>query len=280
MHYYDTQGLPAYEITGKNGKKRTPYVKEAKELGYVPGVTSINGQLDKPQLTAWLIDMAIGMCADDPFCSMGANRTEWVKKIKQRMAIERDRVSGQGHAIHGALDKYYKTGSISDQHKEFICPVISLIENTWPNLTRKDWIAEKSFNYKGAFGGSVDLHTEGEGGIILDFKTKDTVDKAKFKAYDDHKQQLIAYAYGLKMPDAKVGNIFLSALTPNIIVFEMHEDREELTNAWFKFQILCAYWHYKNYKWDIKSIIEFKENAYKLVYDDAWYLPEKSKEIL
>lgn len=243
-HYYDSSGNPAYEIVGKNGKKRTPYVKEAKELGLVPGVTSISGQLANEAIVQWSTSTVINICMHSPFCEMGASTTEWITSIKNKFREEKDRITGQGHVIHDALEKYYKTGKLVDKTKEFVVPVIEIIERTWPMLQRTDWQAERSFNYDGLYGGKVDLSTEHEKGIILDFKTKDTDDVVKYKAYESHKQQLIAYAYGLKIPQAKCGDIFLSALTPNIVKLDMQDN---LDIHWRKFKVLLKYWHLENY---------------------------------
>lgn len=244
-HYYDTAGHPAYEIIGKNGKSRVPYKKEAKALGLAPGTTSINGQLDKPALTNWVVDKTIDICMRNPFCEMGMGQQEWRDSIKRKLAIDKERITSQGQHIHKALEKYYQTGKISDKYREFIVPVIELIADNWPNLQRSDWIAEASFNYKGFYGGCVDLHHPGDRPIILDFKTKDSDDISKFKAYDEHKQQLCAYAHGLKIINAECGNIFLSALKPNIIALQMHEDVQEY---WDKYKILLQYWHLEHYK--------------------------------
>lgn len=253
-HYYKADGSTCYEIIGKNGKPRTPYKKEAKEMGLAPGVTSINGQLDKPNLINWLVDRAINVCASHPFCEMGMNKNDWMKKVKEKIKEDQERITGQGHTIHDALETYYKTGRILPDYANFIVPVIELIENTWPHLQRTDWIAEKSFCYKGLFGGKVDLHTEWGNGIILDFKTKDTEDASKFKAYDEHKQQLVAYSYGLDIVGAECGNIFLSALKSDIIGLEMHK-QDELQHSWEKFKILTQYWHLENFNNDIKAIL-------------------------
>lgn len=243
-HFYKRDGSTCYSIVGKNGKPRAPYIKEAKELGLAPGVTTIIGQIASGGLQQYFTNLAIETCKNNPFCEMGESGDSWIKSIKTKLAVERDRITNQGSAIHDALEKYYKTGVIDNEQRFFITPVIELMEETWPDLKRTDWIAERSFNYKGFYGGKVDISTEAAGGIILDFKTKDSTDISKFKAYESHKQQLAAYSYGLNMPSAKCGNIFLSALTPDMVKLEMHDD---LSDSWSKFKLLLQYWMLDNY---------------------------------
>lgn len=252
MHYYDSDGLPAYEIMGKNGKMRTPYTKEAKVLGLVPGSTSISQQLGSDNLTNYYVNKAIYFCSKIPYCEMGMSFEAWVAIIKDKSKKDGERITSQGHAIHDALEKYYKTGKISTKYREYIIPVIELISDEWPQLQRIDWIAERSFNFRGVYGGKVDLSTGYDNGIILDFKTKDTDNIEKFVCYEGHKQQLISYAYGLKIPNAKCGNVFLSALKPNITKLIMHDDLHE---NWEKFKVLLQYWHLDKYKQDISHLL-------------------------
>lgn len=245
-HYYDINGEPCYEIVGKNGKKRTPYLKEAKELGLSPGVTTITGQIKSEAINIWGINSAVQICMDNPYCSMGMSKETWLQDINNRIRKERDRITGQGSKIHDALEVYYKTGKIDKKYEDYIQPVIDLIAQQWPQLKRTDWIAEKAFNYKGWYGGKVDLHTPLCGGIVLDFKTKDTTDIKKFKPYESHKQQLVAYSYGLGQPMSQIGDIFLSALAPNILSLEMVKE-DEKTAVWDRFRLLVSYWHLENY---------------------------------
>lgn len=249
MHFYDHNGSPCYEIKGKNGNMRTPYIREAKALKLVPGSTSVSSQIGSDSIVEWKVSMAIEICRQNPFCEMGSSVETWQAKIRNLVKKESDRITNQGKYIHDALEKYYKTGKVNLKYDQYIFPVIELIERTWPHLYRTDWIAEKRFNYKGLYGGSVDLHTEYGDGIVLDFKTKDTIDVKKFKAYEGHKQQLISYSYGLNIPKAECGNIFLSALKPNIVTLEMHNN---LNIYWEKFKLLLRYWHLENYNQHIE----------------------------
>jgi hypothetical protein len=52
-HWYTKLGEPAYEIIGKNGNKRNTNVKDAREHGLVPSVTTIIGQIRQVGLERW-----------------------------------------------------------------------------------------------------------------------------------------------------------------------------------------------------------------------------------
>ncbi len=53
-HWYAADGSPTYKIIGKNGKERNTTVRDARELGLKPSVTTILGIIGKPGLNTWL----------------------------------------------------------------------------------------------------------------------------------------------------------------------------------------------------------------------------------
>jgi len=52
-HFYASDGTPAYRIIGKNGKERNTNVKDARERGFVPSVTTVLNIIAKPGLNTW-----------------------------------------------------------------------------------------------------------------------------------------------------------------------------------------------------------------------------------
>ena len=73
-----------------------------------------------------------------------------------------------------------------------------------------------------------------------DFKTKESLENAA--VYDEHILQLIAYAYGLKMPTARCAIVFVSETETQV-----HEiDQDDLQRGWKMFQCLLTYFRIKN----------------------------------
>jgi len=58
-HWYTQEGDPMYTIVGVNGKKRNTNLRDAKQLGLVPSVTTIIGMIAKPSLENWKINQAL-----------------------------------------------------------------------------------------------------------------------------------------------------------------------------------------------------------------------------
>ena len=58
-HWYTQEGEPMYTIIGVNGKERNTNLRDARNLGLVPSVTTIIGMIAKPSLENWKIDQAL-----------------------------------------------------------------------------------------------------------------------------------------------------------------------------------------------------------------------------
>ena len=53
-HWYTTTGEPAYTTIGANGSERNTTLRDARKLGLIPSVTTINNMLAKAGLNSWL----------------------------------------------------------------------------------------------------------------------------------------------------------------------------------------------------------------------------------
>jgi hypothetical protein len=82
-------------------------------------------------------------------------------------------------------------------------------------------------------------------GIVLDFKTKDTLDVNKMKGYREHIMQLAAYRHGLGIPHADCYNLFISSQDTNIVKLVKYTEKE-LCDAWEMFKCLLKFWQISN----------------------------------
>ena len=99
------------------------------------------------------------------------------------------------------------------------------------------------------FGGKVDLHVKPcdayPKGLVVDIKTKDFTDPSTVTAYDEHLWQLSAYREGLKIPDARAANIFISRDEPALTKI-IEWDLKELEYGWLTFKSLLIFWKHRN----------------------------------
>jgi len=80
-------------------------------------------------------------------------------------------------------------------------------------------------------------------GFIVDFKTKDT-DLDKVDVYFEMEMQLAAYREGLGVPTARCAIVFVNALTDQVKLIEIEQDR--LQKGWECFEHLLRVYQIKN----------------------------------
>jgi hypothetical protein len=83
----------------------------------------------------------------------------------------------------------------------------------------------------------------GTGGIVVDFKTKET-DLEKVDVYFEHEMQLAAYREGLGIGNAQAAIVFVNGKTNQVKLIEVPEERLQL--AWECFQHLLRVYQIKN----------------------------------
>lgn len=222
-HWYGKDGTPTYEVIGKNGKQRPTTIRDARELGLVPSVTTILRLAAAPNLVKWMREQVAKAAFSQPPQS-GEDEATYVARIlpvaEEVAATARDR----GTEIHGAIEKQDKWG-------EFAAHVIAANESVdaWAGV--QPWAAERSFASPLGYGGKLDLSAPG---FVVDFKTSENIDGKKI--YDDHARQLAAYRMGLGMPEARCAICFVSSTEPKARLIEVEE--EALKGAWEEFKCL------------------------------------------
>jgi hypothetical protein len=231
-HWYAADGSPAYRIIGKNGKERNTNVKDARERGFVPSVTTVLNIIAKPGLTNWLQQQVLLAALTLPRIN-GETEENWLERvISDSKSTGRDAMD-RGTQMHGVLERYYSGDQ--DDYPWYVEAVDTSIRTHFGFDQR--WESERSFA-SGGFGGKVDLIAEN---IVIDFKSKDKLDKVE--PYHEQLMQLAAYRQGLGKPTARCANVFFTA-TGDVKLIEHSED--DLQQAWDCFQYLLAFYKRKN----------------------------------
>jgi len=250
-HWYDQKGAATYTIIGANGEERNTTLRDARQHGYVPSVTTIIGMSAKPQLENWKIDQALNSAInltqkDDESLAAFTYRCKQDSKEVGRKAAER------GTIIHGMIEQGFAGGTLTKPYRK----IKEYLDTTFPG---EEWVAEDSFCSKLGYGGKIDLYSKS--GIFVDFKTKDGLQdkKASRLVFDDHGMQLSAYANGCEFEEPERVSIFVDRKTPDLI----------LTHKWDKdtherhldmFKSLLSYWKLLK-KYDPSEILNRNEAA-------------------
>jgi hypothetical protein len=239
-HWYDKEGLPAYTLTGANGKERNTTLRDARKLMLYPSVTSVLGVAAKPALENWKIDQALMSALTlprDPEESLDdfMKRAKWDAKQSSLNAAQR------GTEIHADIEM----GFVSNVPSVAYTSVRESIDA----IAVEEWVAEDSFSHKDGFGGKIDLYG---GNYVVDFKTKEGIkgkDPAKL-VYDEHGMQLSAYAHGLGIEKPTRVSVFVDREDTSIVLTHVWDDSHDRHLAMFL--SLLNYWQLtKQYKPDV-----------------------------
>ena len=231
-HWYAADGSPAYRIIGKNGKERNTTVKDARELGLKPSVTTILGLIAKPGLNTWLQTQVLLAALTLP---RRENESEesWLERVMTDSKSTGRDAMDRGTQMHGVLEQFY-----SGQDADYPVYVAEVDKAITEHFGTQEWTAEASFAHPQGFGGKVDLSGSN---IVIDFKSKDTLDKVA--PYFEQIMQLAAYRVGLGKPTARCANVFFTA-NGDVKVIEHSED--DLDKAWLCFECLLLFYTIKN----------------------------------
>ena len=249
-HWYDKDGLPTYTIVGANGKERNTTLRDARQWGYVPSVTTIIGIAAKPSLENWKVNQALNSAItleQDP----GESIEDFTNRCKQdSKKIGRD-AAERGTIIHAMIEQGFMGGKETKAYKV----IKDYLDETFPG---EEWIAEDSFCSTSGYGGKIDLYSKS--GIFVDFKTKDGLkDKQASKlVYDDHGMQLSAYAEGCNFKEPERVSIFVDREDPELIAVYKW-DKETHVRHMAMFNSLLTYWKLVK-KYDPAEILNNKKD--------------------
>ena len=103
-HFYAADGSPAYRIIGKNGKERNTNVKDAREHGFVPSVTTVLNIIAKPGLTNWLQQQVLLAALTLPRIE-GETEENWLERVMSDSKSTGRDAADRGTQMHGVLER-------------------------------------------------------------------------------------------------------------------------------------------------------------------------------
>ena len=239
-HWYAKDGTPAYTVTAKNGEQRSTTLRDAKKMGLLPSVTTIMKAAASPGLEAWKLNQMMLAALTLPRAE-GESEESFIKRIQADSKDQARKAAERGTQVHTAIEQFFD-GQINANDLPYLEPVYKAVNDTFGNLM---WAVEKSFATD-TFAGKIDLHSMDGDGVVIDFKTKeftsDTLEKVA--GFDENSMQLAAYRTGLKKPNARCANIFVSVTEPGLVVVK-EWTQEELVRGWAMFDALKTFYYAK-----------------------------------
>jgi hypothetical protein len=235
QHWYTKDGTPAYTTIGKTGERATT-LRDARKLGLLPSVTTINGMLSKAGLDTWkqqqvlLAALTLPRLPDEP-------EADWLARVMQDSKATGREAAERGTAIHAVIEGYFEQMYMPEK-PAYLDNIDVALKDAFGE---QPWLAERSFGHPLGYGGKCDLMAKS--GFIVDFKTKDT-SLDKVDVYFEHEMQLAAYREGLGMPQARCAIVFVNGTTNQVKLIEIEQDR--LQKGWECFEHLLRVYQIKN----------------------------------
>lgn len=243
-HWYDRDGKPVYTVKAKDGSDRPTNLRDARNKGYAPGVSSIIQCCHKAGLQIWMIDQNVLSALTLPRYAMESDDAFMVR-VKVDAKEQARKASEKGTHIHSCIQAHYEGVPPSEEDWPYVNGAVKAITEHFGD---REWIAEHSFYCPLGFGGKVDLHNDD---AVVDFKSKPFGPDDKLSTWDEHAMQIAAYQEGLGMLGKRGAICYVSTTHPGLArVLEI--PTVELLRGWDMFKGLLAYWQAKNKYWPNK----------------------------
>lgn len=209
-HYYDRYGNPHHTVRGANGNERDTTIKDARENGWLPSVSTVIGVLAKDGLVNWQIDQAVMAALTLPRID-GETEPDYIRRIKSDSRRQSWEAAQRGVEIHAAIEDHFRGKCYDRRFERHVAGAVEQIEAAFPEV--RDWEPEVRFAHPDGWAGCSDLVSRSTG-TVVDTKTKDlSPDSDARLAYDQY-IQASAYACGLGFQRPRLATLFVSRTHP------------------------------------------------------------------
>jgi hypothetical protein len=230
-HWYDQEGNPRHEVSGKKGMRSTN-LRDARKHGWIPSVSTVwSDVVSKPMLTRWKENNLMKFMHSAALSPAPIFLTldECTKEARESFSLHQKELTDRGINAHQSLAIYFNTldADVVDLggHALMIRNVVAKLDQL---CGKQNWESEKSFSHSHGYGGQVDLCSDE---FVIDFKTKDMskVKDVKKMVFDDHGVQLAAYDTGLGDSGRRLINLYIDVESGTVLEWE-HEETERYWN--------------------------------------------------
>lgn len=250
-HWYNDEGVPQHFRA--DGRPTT--LREARKENLYPSATTINGILDKPQLTKWIKEQ-VGKAAFHNPPIEGEEPEGYCKRINNLAYRETSQAADYGTRFHAAAENYFNGEKLDEEFRLQLEPIIEWKESKGISFDKREY----SFaSEKHGFGGCIDIVASNQSGtkMIVDYKTRKSHPNYKMTPYGQEICQIGAYSCGYYGEEAVLNNevfgvnIFVSSTEPGRVEIYGYKP-EEVKKGWQLFKAISEVW-FKIKKYDPRS---------------------------
>ena len=232
-HWYTREGKLLHQIECKTipNKFRVPDIRDARKMPLFPSVNGIIDMKAKPGLEKWKRDQLFETFMENPIQSH-ESKAEYSRRISKIYQEKLSKAAILGTKIHRAIEQYHSRGDYDTEDKQVEIALGTYIE--W-EMNCNEMLGpidrEVSFVCKEGYGGTVDA-MDYVYPAVYDYKSQATKKGEKIKTYPEVGYQLVAYANGVAMHDAKLKEIVISTTEPGRIeVVDWTDQKDKLLEA-------------------------------------------------
>ncbi len=257
-HWYQREtGAAVYEVpmTSKEGMRRTN-LKDARKLDLVPSVTSVLKVMAAPGLEFWKAQQLLQAALTLPK-KQGESLDAYAERVVEDSKAQGIEAASRGKQLHAAIEDYIR-GNIAPGWKEHLILLDKTLQQHGIDIhagqPEHSFASQIDGNW---YGGKTDYQSNRgivDGGILLDFKSKDKIEPKKPLVYEEHAMQIAAYGYGLfgvitsnggwKWEAFRGLNVFVGVSDCEIRVHE--HTPEDLAHGFELFRSILDFWTRKN----------------------------------
>ena len=241
-HWYSLDGRLIETVPSADGKKQVKCtLRHARKLQLAPGVTTITGSCDKPQLTRWKMEqVAIAACTLTR--QVGETDESWQKRLLEESGKISKESRDEGTIIHKSIQHNFQLSPINTDYKDHVDGAVRELELLGCDVWRSEVVCVSPRG----FGTMADLvgYRDKVVVAIVDTKSKDgpLATLQELELYDDHYMQLAATceAMGVDPKGIATGILFTSRTHPGSSVLKM-APLDELKRGAGMFSALLTY---------------------------------------
>ena len=240
-HWYQPDGSAMHTIIGANGNERNTTLRDARKLGLLPSVTTVQKDvLVNHGVDRWFKDILVkaGFTVPD------AIRAQSFEDYQTRVLEDADAFGREarefGTGVHGVIDEFNTTRSrnCASKYQPWLDQYVKWFE---ANIEEVYFSEETLVNMEVGYAGTTDLSARHKthGDVVIDFKTQQ-VKKDKPNFYKEWIYQLGAYQQCID-GQPQCLSVVINSLEPEAPVEKLWSDAEA-EMGWNVFKRACEIW--------------------------------------
>lgn len=256
-HWYFRDGTSCHEVPLKTdpSRKRNTTIKDAKDLGLVPSVTTVMKATKSPALDAWKQRQVIEACYNNKNVNLPLD--QWSGMVTEAAFASVGKAADDGEQYHLVVESVVRNEELPDYELTIPPEFFSGFCKWWHEMGVECDETEVNFAHPSGYGGRMDFvgHDKDNRDVFIDWKTRDTKGKTTLAYYRDSMPvQLAAYMNGyaykisddmLFLHDPRLISVIISRDEPGRV--EHHEwPDDDHKHYLYAFNALFDWWKYVN----------------------------------